>query len=40
LNWGANSGGYRSASYVHPCGGSYLFQVTRFTVDEREEDHS
>jgi hypothetical protein len=29
-------GGYRSASYVHPTGGHYLFQVTKFTVDEVE----
>lgn len=37
LKWLTNNdGNYRSASYVHPLGGSYLFQVTKFTVDEVE----
>jgi hypothetical protein len=27
-------GGYSSAPYHHPCAGMFLFQVTRFRVDE------
>jgi hypothetical protein len=36
LRWLGNDS-YRSASYIHPCGGSFLFQVTRFTVDQPED---
>lgn len=36
LRW-LGDDGYRNAPYVHPCGGNALFQVTRFTVDEKSE---
>jgi hypothetical protein len=33
LNW-QGVGGHTSASYHHPAAGMFLFQITRFTVDE------
>jgi hypothetical protein len=33
LNW-LGDAGYASATYHHPCGGMFLFQVTRFAVDQ------
>lgn len=34
LRW-LKSDGYESASYHHPACGMFLFQITRFTVDEK-----
>lgn len=36
LEWFGDNG-YRSASYIHPCDGNFLFQVTRVTLDKKEE---